>query len=144
MLLKKGPLNFSSFLCPFSVPGSQPGHCTTCGALSPYALLGCVALRLALLLTTLMVLKGAGWQGQRMPLNFDVSDVFVVIVLGLQVWGKKTTVIGALLVVQWLSLHLPMPGVQVQSLAGDLKSHMPLDRKNKTQHRNIITNSIKT
>ena len=84
------------------------------------------ALRLALLLTTLMVLKGAGRERQRMSLNFDVSDVFVMIVLGLRVWGKKTTVVGDLLVIQWLNLHLPMQGVQVQSLARDLNSPLPL------------------
>ena len=32
---------------------------------------------------------------------------------------------GASLVVQWLGLCLPMQGVQVQSLVGEMGSHMP-------------------
>ena len=36
------------------------------------------------------------------------------------------------LVVQWLRVHLPMQGVQVQSLLGELKSHMPQGPKTKT------------
>ena len=34
--------------------------------------------------------------------------------------------------VQWLRLCLPMQGVQVQSLVGELRSHVPLDQQNKT------------
>ena len=34
--------------------------------------------------------------------------------------------------VQWLRLHLPMQGVQVQSLARELGSHKPCGRKTKT------------
>ena len=52
---------------------------------------------------------------------------------------------GTSLLVQWLRLHLPMQGVQVQSLARELGSHMPCGRKTKTWNRNnILTNSIKT
>ena len=29
------------------------------------------------------------------------------------------------LAIQWLRLHLPTQGVQVQSLVGELRSHMP-------------------
>ena len=36
------------------------------------------------------------------------------------------------LVVQWLGLCLPMQGVQVQSLAEELRSRVPHDPKNKT------------
>ena len=47
--------------------------------------------------------------------------------------------------VQWLRLCLPMQGVQVQPLVGELRSHMPYDPKTKMQNRsNIVTNSIKT
>ena len=42
------------------------------------------------------------------------------------VWGTS-------LVVWWLRLHLPMKGVQVQSLVGELKSHMPHDQKHKKE-----------
>ena len=33
---------------------------------------------------------------------------------------------------QWLSLHLPVQGVCVQSLVSELRSYMPLGQKNKT------------
>ena len=49
------------------------------------------------------------------------------------------------LVVQWFRLHLPVQGEQVQSLVGELRSHMPQGQKTKTQNRsNIVTNLIKT
>ena len=32
---------------------------------------------------------------------------------------------GTSLVVQWLRIHLPMQGTQVQSLVWELRSHMP-------------------
>ena len=35
-------------------------------------------------------------------------------------------------VVQWLRLHLPMQGVRVRSLVGELKSHMPWGQKTST------------
>ena len=138
LLLKKSPkfLQFPLSLFRSRVPVRTP-HYTWCSCL--LMLFSAVAaLRLALLLTTLMVLKGAGWERQRMSLNFDVSDVFVMIVLGLPVWGKKTTVVRDLLVVQWLNLHLPMQGVQVQSLAGDLKSQMPLWTEKMKHNTEII------
>ena len=47
--------------------------------------------------------------------------------------------------VQWLRLCLPMKGVAVQSLVGELRSHTPHGEKPKTLNRNnIVTNSIKT
>ena len=47
--------------------------------------------------------------------------------------------------VQWLRLRLPKQGVQVRSLVGELRSHMPRGQKTKTKNRrNIVTNSIKT
>ena len=39
---------------------------------------------------------------------------------------------GTSLLVQWLRLHLPMQGVQVQSLARELGSHIPCGQKTKT------------
>ena len=36
------------------------------------------------------------------------------------------------LVVQWLRLHLAMQGVQIRSLVGELRSHMPHGQKTKT------------
>ena len=49
------------------------------------------------------------------------------------------------MVIQWLKLHLPMLGVQVQVLVRVLRAHMPGGQKNKTENRNsIVTNSIKT
>ena len=36
---------------------------------------------------------------------------------------------GTFLVVQWLRIHLPTQGMQVQSLAGELRSHMPYGNK---------------
>ena len=39
---------------------------------------------------------------------------------------------GTSLVVQWLRFSLPLQGVQVRSLVGELRSHMPCDQKMKT------------
>ena len=39
---------------------------------------------------------------------------------------------GTSLVVQWLRLHLPVQGVQVQSLVMELGSHLPHGQKTKT------------
>jgi len=38
-------------------------------------------------------------------------------------------------VVQWLRLHFPIQGVQVQSLVGELRSHKPLGQKAKTKQK---------
>ena len=38
---------------------------------------------------------------------------------------------GTSLAVQWLRLRLPMQGVQVQSLVGERRSHMPCGQKAK-------------
>ena len=57
---------------------------------------------------------------------------------------------GTSLAVQWLRLRLPMQGVWVQSLVGELGSHMPHGQKKQTNIKNPIkqkqhcTNSIKT
>jgi len=49
------------------------------------------------------------------------------------------------LAVQWLRLFLPMEGVCVQSLIGEVRFHMTHSQKTKTENRsNIITHSIKT
>ena len=48
------------------------------------------------------------------------------------------------LVIQWLELCLPLQGVQVQSLVGEPRSHMPCRQKAKHKTSNIVTNSIKT
>ena len=48
--------------------------------------------------------------------------------------------------VQWLGLHLPIKGVWVQFLVGELRFHMPCSQKTnkQTENRiNIVTNSIK-
>ena len=47
------------------------------------------------------------------------------------------------LVVQWLRLCFQSKGGKVQSLVGELRSHMPL-RPKKPKTPNIVTNSIKT
>ena len=45
----------------------------------------------------------------------------------------KTRIGRTPLVVQWLRLHLPTPGVWLRSLVGELRSHMPrCKKKNKT------------
>ena len=47
--------------------------------------------------------------------------------------------------VLWLRLRLPMQGVSVQSLVGELRSHTPHGQKTETlNRRNIVTNSMKT
>ena len=53
--------------------------------------------------------------------------------------------LGTSLAVQWLQFPLPKQGLQVQSLVGELRSHMPRGQKAKTLNRsNAVTNSIKT
>ena len=57
----------------------------------------------------------------------------------------KTLHFRTFLVVQWFRLRLPMQGVQVWSLVGELGSYMPPGQKTKTWNKsNIVTNSIKT
>ena len=52
---------------------------------------------------------------------------------------------GISLVVQWLRLCLPMQGMRVQSLVGELRSHKPQGHKPKHKIEAILlTNSIKT
>ena len=47
--------------------------------------------------------------------------------------------------VQWLRLHLPMQGVQAQSLVEELRPHIPRCQKAKTQNSSVVvTNSINT
>ena len=41
--------------------------------------------------------------------------------------------IGTSLAVQWLGLRLPMQGVRVRSLVGELRFHMPRGQKTKTE-----------
>ena len=41
--------------------------------------------------------------------------------------SSKTLISGTSLVVQLLRIHLPMQGMWVQSLVGELRSHMPRD-----------------
>ena len=49
------------------------------------------------------------------------------------------------MVVQWLRLHLPMQGVWVPSLVGELRPHVPHGQKNKTQNKiSVATDLIKT
>ena len=56
---------------------------------------------------------------------------------------KLKGILGTSLVAQWLKLHLPMHGVLVESLVGDLRSLRPRGQKAKTLNRsNIFTNSI--
>ena len=47
----------------------------------------------------------------------------------------ETLSTGASLVVQWLRLHLPLQGVQVQSLVRELRSHMPCENENINQNQ---------
>ena len=52
--------------------------------------------------------------------------------------------------VQWLRVCLPMQGVQVRSLVGELRHHIPQGQKNKTFKKKnktetvLLTNSKKT
>jgi len=45
--------------------------------------------------------------------------------------GAMSVVEGGFPAVQWLRLCLPMQGVQVQSLDGELRSYMPHSQKTK-------------
>ena len=48
-------------------------------------------------------------------------------------------------VIQWLRLGLPLQEVQVQSLIGELRSHMPRGQKNQNiKQKRIVKDSIKT
>ena len=60
-------------------------------------------------------------------------------------WGIwiQNTKPGMSLAVQWFRLHLPIPGVRVQSLVRKLRSHMPKNQNIKNRS-NIVTNFIKT
>ena len=40
--------------------------------------------------------------------------------------------------VQWLLLHLPMQGVWVRSLVGELRSHMPCGQKTKHTTETVL------
>ena len=46
--------------------------------------------------------------------------------------SKEAVCDGTSLVVQWLRLRLPMQGVWVRSLVGELRSHMPPGQKTET------------
>ena len=50
----------------------------------------------------------------------------------------KTLSLGTSLVVQWLRHRLPMQGVQVQSLVGELRSHMPRAKEPKHKTEAIL------
>ena len=56
----------------------------------------------------------------------------------------KDKSLGVSLVGQWLRPCLPMQGVQVQPLVGELRSHMPFGQKPKHKTSNIVANSIKS
>ena len=59
----------------------------------------------------------------------------------IKIWNYR----GTSLVVQGLRIHLSMQDLQVQSLVGELRSHIPCGQRAKTENRNnMITNSIKT
>ena len=45
--------------------------------------------------------------------------------------------VGTSLSVQWLRLHLPVQGLQVQSLAWELGSQVPCDQKKTTTTENV-------
>lgn len=52
---------------------------------------------------------------------------------------------GTPLVDQWLRLCLPIEGVSVLSVVGELGSYMSPGQKTETQNRsNLVTNSVKT
>ena len=52
---------------------------------------------------------------------------------------------GTSLVDQWLRLRLPIEGVSVLSVVGELGSYMSPGQKTKTQNRsNLVTNSVKS
>ena len=63
-------------------------------------------------------------------------------------WGKQERTVQGLPpspVVWWLRLRLPVRGVQVRSLVGKLRSHMPPGQKPRTYNRSdVVTNSIKS
>ena len=47
----------------------------------------------------------------------------------------KMVLLGTSLVIQWLRLHLPMQGVWIWSLVGELRSHMSWSQKSKTEQK---------
>ena len=52
------------------------------------------------------------------------------------------TFTGTSLAVQWLELHLPMQGVWIQSLARELRSHIPHGQKTKNHETEAIWQHI--
>ena len=49
---------------------------------------------------------------------------------------ERKEALGTFLAVQWLRLYLPMQGVRVQSMVGELRSHMPLGVALKKRKKN--------
>ena len=58
---------------------------------------------------------------------------------------KKKAALGTWLTIQWIRLCLAMQVVQVRSLIGEVRSHMPHSQKIKTESTsNTVTKSVKT
>ena len=53
------------------------------------------------------------------------------------IYDIKICITGTSLAVQWLRVHLPMQRVQVQSLVGELRSHMSHGQKKTPQNIKI-------
>ena len=56
--------------------------------------------------------------------------------------NKKYVQISIGAAVWWLRLHLPMQRVRVQSLVGELRSHVPCDQKTKTEKQEQYCNQF--
>ena len=78
-------------------------------------------------------------------LLLQMSDTTALRRVGIKELGE-ITLGGISLVVLWLRLHLPVQGLQVQFLVGELRSHMPSSERNQniSNSSNIVTNSTKT
>ena len=101
--------------------------------------------------------QGAGRKGENKdqgveenPHVFSLTVSYYLLRTQAWQWGSLSNIgsprspcLETSLAVQWLRLHFPVQGVQVQSLVGELRFHMPLGQKNQNvkNRGNIVTNS---
>ena len=77
------------------------------------------------------------------PITFMLRVCFCVSLKIHFLFQNKT--LGTSLVIQWVWLHLPVRGVQVWSLIGEPRSHLPCGQRAKNvKQKQYLTNSVKT
>ena len=86
------------------------------------------------------------FQGAHTKSMGDFSFFFFYILNSfLSTFSLRAQPLGTSLATQWLRLYLPMQGVWIWSLVGELRTHMP--KKQEQKHKNkssVVTNIIKS